>query len=226
MPQTCLFAPGGRPQRAGDNRRGIVLAVCICTSKPILAATPARSISLASVNGASLSETKVKADLAPRFSTRSARNSSPSSREVTPVTICRELSDSDQIIKSEHGGTDPRLKKQNDLAAPVKPPNDPRPVQHGGRVGVPQTCLFAPGDDRNALATTAGGIVLAVCICTLKPIWAATPARSISLASVNGASLSETKVKADLAPRFSARSARKSILEQSENYTVSRSAAN
>ena len=21
MPQTCLFAPGGRPQRAGDNRR-------------------------------------------------------------------------------------------------------------------------------------------------------------------------------------------------------------
>ena len=91
---------------------GIVLAVCICTLKPILAATPARSISLASVNGASLSETKVKADLAPRFSTRSARNSSPSSREVTSVTICRELSDSDQIIKSEHGGTDPRLKNR------------------------------------------------------------------------------------------------------------------
>ena len=43
---------------------------------------------------------------------------------------------------------------------------------------------------------------------------------------MNGASLSETKVKADLASRFSARSARKSILEQSENYTVSLSAAN
>jgi hypothetical protein len=51
----------------------------------------------------------------------------------------------------------------------------PRPVQHGGRVGVLQTPdLFAPaydrnalatptaGDDRNALATpTAGGIALA-----------------------------------------------------------------
>ena len=56
---------------------------------------------------------------------------------------------------------------------------------------MPQTPgLFAPADDRNALATTAGGIVLAVCICTLKPILAATPARSISLprpATVNGA---------------------------------------
>ena len=60
MPQTCLFAPGGRPQRAGDNRRGQLLfwPVCICTLKPILAATPARSISLASVNGASLSKRK------------------------------------------------------------------------------------------------------------------------------------------------------------------------
>ena len=40
---------------------------------------------------------------------------------------------------------------------------DPRPVQHGGRVGVLQTPdLFAPADDRNALATpTAGGIALA-----------------------------------------------------------------
>jgi hypothetical protein len=49
---------------------------------------------------------------------------------------------------------------------------------------MPRTpCLFAPVDDRNALATpTAGGIVLAVCRCTLKPILAAKPARSISLA--------------------------------------------
>jgi hypothetical protein len=62
-------------------------------------------------------------------------------------------------------------------------------------------CLSAPADDRTALATTAGGIVLAACICTLKPILAATPARSISLprpATVNGAPLSETKVKAAL----------------------------
>ena len=34
-------------------------------------------------------------------------------------------------------------------------------VQHGGRVGMPQTpCLFAPADDRNTLATpTAGGAI-------------------------------------------------------------------
>jgi hypothetical protein len=65
---------------------GIVLAVCICTLKPILAATPARSISLprpATVNGAPLSETRVKADLAGRFSSRSARNSSLSIRKLT-----------------------------------------------------------------------------------------------------------------------------------------------
>ena len=40
------------------------------------------------------------------------------------------------------------------------------------------------------------------------------------------APLSETKVKADLASRFSVRSARKFIPEQSESYTVSPSAAN
>ena len=71
---------------------------------------------------------------------------------------------------------------------------------HRGRYMPKTPCLLAPADDRNALATTAGGIVLAVCICTLKPILAATPVRSISLprpATVNGAPLSETKVKAD-----------------------------
>ena len=36
----------------------------------------------------------------------------------------------------------------------------------------------------------------------------------------------KTKVKVDLASRFSTRSARKFIHEQSESYTVSRSAAN
>jgi hypothetical protein len=39
---------------------------------------------------------------------------------------------------------------------------------------------------------------------------------------VNGAPLSETKVKADLASRFSVHSARNFIPEQSESYTVSR----
>ena len=58
---------------------------------------------------------------------------------------------------------------------------------------------------------------------------AATPARSISLprpATVNGAPLSETKVKADWPRAFSPRSARKFVAEHSETYTVSRSAAN
>ena len=42
----------------------------------------------ATVNGAPLSETKMKADLAARFSTRSARNSSPSKAETY---ICHDL---------------------------------------------------------------------------------------------------------------------------------------
>ena len=45
-------------------------------------------------------------------------------------------------------------------------------------------------------------------------------------ARCNGAPLSKTKMKADLASRFSARSARNFIPEQSESYTVSPSAAN
>ena len=145
------------------------------------------------------------------------------------------LRDSDQIIKAEHG----RDRSTAKYAAvggqfpwhgltPLFTPDHPRPVQRGG-VGVRQTpCLFAPADDRNALVTTAGGIVLAVRRCTLKPILAATPTRSISLASpetVNSAP-GKTKMKADLASRFSTRSARKFSHEQSESYTVSRPAAN
>ena len=52
-----------------------------------------------------------------------------------------------------------------------------------------------------------------MCGCTLKPILAALPARSISFCSrstVNGAPRSETKMKGDLASRFRARSARSS----------------
>ena len=84
-------------------------------------------------------------------------------------------------------------------ATPARSISLPRPATVNG-------ALDQPADDRNALATTAGGIVLAVCGCTLKPILAATSARSISLprpAIVKGAPLSETKVKADLASRFS-----------------------
>ena len=61
--------------------------------------------------------------------------------------------------------------------------------------------------------------------CTLKPILAATPARSISLprpATVNGAPLSETKVKPALVPAAPAIH----VPEQLESYTVSSSAAN
>jgi hypothetical protein len=59
----------------------------------------------------------------------------------------------------------------------------------------------------------------------LKPILAATPARSISLprpATVNGAPLSETKVKPALVPAAPAIH----VPEQLESYTVSSSAAN
>jgi hypothetical protein len=72
-------------------------------------------------NGAPLSETKIKGDLASRFSVRRARSSSPSSRRLTP---CHDLPRiktipiiTDQIIKSEHGGTDRRRKTE--LAYPV-----------------------------------------------------------------------------------------------------------
>ena len=43
----------------------------------------------------------------PRASVSAARAQFiPEQSKSTPVTICHELSDSDQIIKSEHGGTD------------------------------------------------------------------------------------------------------------------------
>ena len=88
------------------------------------------------------------------------------------------------------------------------PPSGPP----GGRVGVPQTpCLLAPADDRNALATTAGGLFWPCAYCTL----AATPARSISLARWRQTG------RALQCPQRS-----QFIPEQSENYTVSPSAAN
>ena len=79
---------------------------------------------------------------------------------------------------------------------------------------MPQTpCLFAPADDRNALATpTAGGAIHS------QPT-RCRRSRSAWRGRCNGAPLSETKVKADLASRFSVRSARKFIPEQSESYT-------
>ena len=109
-------------------------------SKPILAATPARSISLprpAIANGAPLSETKVKADLAARFSLARSQIHPRAVGNLHRVTICHELSDADQIIKSKPGGTDRRQKRAWRLT-----PSPPRPVQHGGRVSVPGPCLF------------------------------------------------------------------------------------
>ena len=94
-PNSCLLAP------ADD------LAVCTCTLKPILAATPARSISLsrpATVNGAPLSERKVKAALVPAAPAIHPR----AVGRLHRATICRELGHSAQIIKSEHRGTDRR----------------------------------------------------------------------------------------------------------------------
>ena len=111
MPKTpCLLAPADDRIALGTTAGGIVLAVCRCTLKPILAATPARSISLATpetVNGAPGNENEGRLGLALQ---------SPQRPQIHPravgklhrVTICRALSDSDQIIKSEHGGTDRR----------------------------------------------------------------------------------------------------------------------
>ena len=72
-----------RPQRAGD-------ANCRRCNSIAADAMPARSIGLP------------RPATVKRCSTRGARNSIPEHSETTSVTICRELSDSDQIIKSEH----------------------------------------------------------------------------------------------------------------------------
>ena len=58
--------------------------------------------------GAPLSETKVKAALVPAAPAIHPR----AFGKLHPVTVCRELSDADQIIKFENGGTDRRLKNR------------------------------------------------------------------------------------------------------------------
>jgi hypothetical protein len=96
----------------------------------------------------------MKADLAARFSTRSARNSSLSSRKLTSVTICRELSDSDQIIKSNTvGQIDGDLYVQEHRAIYAR--DHPRLSSVGGGV-----CLR---QQTTAMLTTptAGGTALA-----------------------------------------------------------------
>ena len=72
-----------RPQRAGD-------ANCRRCNSIAADAMPARSIGLP------------RPATVKRCSTRGARNSIPEHSETTSVTICRELSDLDQIIKSKH----------------------------------------------------------------------------------------------------------------------------
>ena len=98
-------------------------------------AMPARSIGLvspATVNGAPLSETKLKGRFGLALSVRSACNSSPSGRKAKSVTICRELSDADQIIKSKHCGTDPQLKNRTTGTYAVMREITPRLVLLGG----------------------------------------------------------------------------------------------
>ena len=105
-------------------------------------------------------------------------------------------------------------------------------VQHGRRVGVPQTGSSAGANKHGAMRRQrqlpAGDANCRRCNsiaaawrsmfgCTLKPILAAMPARSISLGEA-GAPLSETKMKADLAARFSAgRVCKNFISKQSES---------
>ena len=109
--------------------------ICGCTLKPILAAMPARSTSLArpaTVNGAPLSETKVKADFGLALQCPGAPQIHPrASRKLTSVTICREFRHSDQTIKSEHVGTDRRRMRPARLTYPFFRANPPPPVQLG-----------------------------------------------------------------------------------------------
>ena len=151
MPKTpCLLA-------RADDRNGLATPIARGCNSIAADATPARSIGLvspATVNGAPLSETKVKADLALRFSVHSARKSILEQSETYICLDCREFRHSDQIIKFEHGGTDRRYFWRE--TPPFYLCATPPPVQRGGRVGMLQTpCLFAPADDRNALATRA-----------------------------------------------------------------------
>jgi hypothetical protein len=107
-PDPCLLAPADDRNALVTTAGGIVLAVCICTLKPILAATPARSISLprpAMVQRCAPSETKNEGRLWPRASVSRPQIHPRAVGNVHRAAICRELSDSNQLIKSEHGGT-------------------------------------------------------------------------------------------------------------------------
>ena len=128
-------------------------------------------------NGAPLSETKVKAALAARFSVHSARNFIPEQLEV--YTVSRSAANKDIPIKQ----ISPNTVGQIDGRKPARSAGD-------------------------FLTPTEGVIALA------------------AKARCNGAPLSETKVKAALAARFSVHSARNFIPEQLEVYTVSPSAPN
>jgi hypothetical protein len=99
----------------------------------------------------------MKADLASRFSVAAPAIHPRAVGKLHRVTICREFSDADQIIKSEHGGTDRRPFYARERPRPSMRETTPAwPAWGEGRV--PQTpCLFAPADDRNAPATPTAG---------------------------------------------------------------------
>ena len=125
-PDSCLLAPADDRYALATTAGGIVLAVCRCTLKPILAAMPARSISLASpetVNGAPGNEDEGRLGLAlqcpqSQFHPRAVG-------KLHRVTICREFSSSDQIIKSEQVGTDRPCRSSARKRWSAEPPNGP-----------------------------------------------------------------------------------------------------
>ena len=83
---------------------------------------------------------------------------------------------------------------------------------------MPKTpCLFAPADDRNGLATPTAAVQF-----NRSRRDADALDRLSTPATVNGAPLSETKVKAALVPAAPAIH----VPEQLESYTASRSATN
>jgi hypothetical protein len=88
------------------------------------------------------------------FGATSARDRSLPNRKLTRVIICRAFGHSDQIIKSEHAGTDRLRKKTERPAFRHRHWTRPPPACPGmgeGRFSLMQ-CLFMPTDDRNGLA--------------------------------------------------------------------------
>ena len=147
----------------------------------------------------------MQGDLASRFKVRSARAIHPRAvGRLHRIIICRELSDADQIIKSEQVGTDPRLKNRTTGRICIYTRDHPCLSSMGGGSGAADAG-FVCASRRPQRAGDAN------CRRCNSIAADAMPARSIGLvspATVNGASLSEKNAGRLGLARFSVRSAR------------------